>query len=378
MPVRPPTFCEFFAGGGLVRAGLGPGWSCLLANDIDARKAASYRRNWGGEALFEGDVRAAGPHLPALAPDLVWASFPCQDLSLAGSGAGLEGARSGAFWPFWGHMHTLAQSGRAPGLIVLENVAGLLSSRQGRDFAAIAQAFAGLGYRLGGLVIDAACFLPQSRPRLFLLGVRAEMELPAGLVCGAGQSEWTPPALQRAAAGSAGWVWWRVPPPPRRNTTLADVLEESPPDAQWRTGAETQRLLALMAPSHRARLEEARAAGVRMVGALYRRTRPAGDGGRVQRAEVRFDGLAGCLRTPGGGSSRQTILLIEGGEVRARLLSPRETARLMGLPEEYILPAAATDAYHLTGDGVAVPVVKHLSEHLFLPLLRGQGARRAA
>lgn len=378
MPARPPTFCEFFAGGGMVRAGLGPGWSCLLANDIDARKAASYRRNWGGEALFEGDVREAGPHLPALAPDLVWASFPCQDLSLAGSGAGLEGARSGAFWPFWGHMHMLAQSGRAPGLIVLENVAGLLSSHQRRDFAAIAQAFAGLGYRLGGLVIDAARFLPQSRPRLFLLGVRAEMELPAGLVCGAGQPEWTPTALQRAAAGSAGWVWWRLPPPPRRNTTLADVLEECPPDAQWRTGAETQRLLALMAPSHRARLEEARAEGVRMVGALYRRTRPAGDGGRVQRAEVRFDGLAGCLRTPGGGSSRQTILLIEGGEVRARLLSPRETARLMGLPEAYILPARATDAYHLTGDGVAVPVVKHLSEHLFLPLLRGQGARRAA
>ena len=39
-------FYEFFAGGGMVRAGLGPGWSCLFANDIDPKKAASYARNW--------------------------------------------------------------------------------------------------------------------------------------------------------------------------------------------------------------------------------------------------------------------------------------------------------------------------------------------
>ncbi len=40
-------FYEFFAGRGMVRAGLGPGWSCLFANDIDPKKAASYARNWG-------------------------------------------------------------------------------------------------------------------------------------------------------------------------------------------------------------------------------------------------------------------------------------------------------------------------------------------
>ena len=89
----------------------------------------------------------------------------------------------------------------------------------------------------------------------------------------------------------------------------------------------------------------------------------------MQRAELRFDGMAGCLRTPGGGSSRQLLLIVEGAQVRTRVLSPREGARLMGLPDTYRLPARATAALHLVGDGVAVPVVRHLAERLLEPLL---------
>src|SRR3546814_4984080 len=93
------------------------------------------------------------------------------------------------------------------------------------------------------------------------------------------------------------------------------------------------------------------------------------NGGKVQRAEIRFDDVAGCLRTPNGGSSRQTIMVIEGKRVRSRLLSPREAARLMGLPDTYALPKNYNDAYHLAGDGVAVPVVRFLAEHILEPLL---------
>jgi DNA (cytosine-5)-methyltransferase 1 len=96
------------------------------------------------------------------------------------------------------------------------------------------------------------------------------------------------------------------------------------------------------------------------------------DGAKVQRAEVRFDGLAGCLRTPRGGSSRQVIAVVEGGTVRTRLLSPREAARLMGLPESYRLPGAATSALQIAGDGVAVPVVRWLAQAILEPLLRGE------
>jgi DNA (cytosine-5)-methyltransferase 1 len=119
-----------------------------------------------------------------------------------------------------------------------------------------------------------------------------------------------------------------------------------------------------MSPLHRRKVELAKTAG-----AIYKRTRRDESGRSVQRAEVRFDGISGCLRTPAGGSSRQSILMVEGREIRSRLLSPREAARLMGLPDAYNLPTNYNEAYHLAGDGVAVPVVRFLAQHLLEPLL---------
>jgi DNA (cytosine-5)-methyltransferase 1 len=91
-----------------------------------------------------------------------------------------------------------------------------------------------------------------------------------------------------------------------------------------------------------------------------------------------MDGLAGCLRTPAGGSSRQTLLIVKEGEVFMRLLHPREAIRLMGLPESYVLPTAYNDAYKLAGDGVAVPVVQHLDSEIFSPILKLTSSKRAA
>ena len=115
-----------------------------------------------------------------------------------------------------------------------------------------------------------------------------------------------------------------------------------------------------------------------MVGTVYKRTRFDAEGNKVQRAEVRFDDIAGCLRTPGGGSSRQLILVVDGSEVRSRLISSRETARLMGLPDTYALPENYNEAYHLTGDGVVVPVVRHLASQIFEPVLSAESNRQKA
>jgi DNA (cytosine-5)-methyltransferase 1 len=161
-------------------------------------------------------------------------------------------------------------------------------------------------------------------------------------------------------------VWWNLPAPAPRNTHLADMIEA---DLAWHKPAETARLIAMMTPANTAKLAAATQEARRVVGCLYRRTRREKDGTRVQRAEIRFDDVAGCLRTPAGGSSRQTILVVEGSTVRSRLISARETARLMGLPDDYVLPQAYNEAYHLTGDGVVVPVVRHLAAHLFEPIL---------
>ena len=126
-------------------------------------------------------------------------------------------------------------------------------------------------------------------------------------------------------------------------------------------GGDASYLLSLMSDVNRGKVAAAQRSGRRVVGTVYRRTRPDEDGGKRQRAEVRFDDVAGCLRTPAGGSSRQTILVVEGETVRSRLLSPREAARLMGLRDDYRLPERYNDAYHVCGDGVCVPVVRYLA-----------------
>lgn len=365
----PLGFYEFFAGGGMARLGLGDGWSCLWANDFDPVKAATYRDNFPDDRdhFHEGDVWAVKPgDLPGRA-DLAWASSPCQDFSLAGARAGLEGGRSSAFFGFWTLMEALNAGGRAPRVIVVENVVGLLTSNGGADFEALCRAFAGQGYHFGALELDAARFTPQSRPRVFVVATRAPPP-PHQVARGAFHTRAVVEAEQRLPPALRDrWVWWRLPVPPIRNNHIDTLLE--PDDAvEWREPADTGRLLGLMTAGHLDRLTRAGDQG-RAVGTVFRRMRHG-----AQRAELRLDGVAGCLRTPRGGSSRQTVVMAQEGVVRSRLLTPREGARLMGLPEHYRLPKGDTAAFHVIGDGVAVPVVRWLAAHLLEPLLAEGGA----
>jgi DNA (cytosine-5)-methyltransferase 1 len=301
----------------------------------------------------------------------------------------LKGERSGTFWPFWDLMKALRKEGRAPSLIVLENVCGALTSHGGKDFVKICEALAQERYRFGALVIDAALFVPQSRPRLFIVATRDDIAVPSSLLRHCDRSEaiqndglfhtralvFAHESLPKALRNR--WLWWNLPTPPLRNMRLIDIIEDAPIDVEWHSSGETNALIAMMSEVNLAKIAEAKRAGRRMVGTLYRRTRYQ-NGVRTQRAEARFDEVAGCLRTPAGGSSRQYVLVVNKGRVRSRLMAARETARLMGLPEDYILPTTYNDAYHLTGDGVVVPVVRHIVAHLLAPLLNACVVREAA
>lgn len=377
-------FYEFFAGGGMVRAGLGQDWQCLLANDFDHKKGKTYRANWGDGALKTGDVGSLKVKDVPGSADLAWASFPCQDLSLAGAGAGLKGERSGTFWPFWKLMKAIIADGRAPKVIVLENVCGTLTSHGGKDFVTICSALQQSSYKFGALIIDAALFVPQSRPRMFIVAVREDVAIPEPLVSAQAYDPWHTRALQNAykklpPKAKANWVWWCLAKPAKRNTKFADLIEETPEGVEWHTREETAQVLRMMSDINRAKVNVAKKSNKRMVGGIYKRTRRDEFKRKVQRAEIRFDDIAGCLRTPAGGSSRQLILVVQGDKVRSRLISTRETSRLMGLPDEYKLPDNYNEAYHLTGDGVVVPVVRHLAQHLFEQILGGPAsAKRAA
>lgn len=380
-PDQTPKYAEFFCGGGMVRAALDEGWNCVLANDIDSMKCAVYSDNWGDAGLHEGDIAALPDELLRQPIDMFWASSPCQDFSLAGKGQGLSGARSGVFAHWADKITTAIKAGFAPRIIAFENVVGLVSRNAGADLDTVLSTFVRLGYKVGALEIDARRFLPQSRPRLFVVCARNDIDI-AGLTVPKPSHAFHGKKLQKFHASASravrsNWVWWKLGDVPAADHMLDTVLEKRAA-MPWFSEEDTDRLLSLMSPPSLERLRVARGAGRTVVGTIYKRGRPDAQGNVRQRAELRLDGLAGCLRTPAGGSSRQILMFIKGNRTRARLVSSREVARLMGLPDSYRMPDTYNNAYRVAGDGVAVPVVRYLDQMLFAPILQRRSLKAVA
>lgn len=359
-------FAEFFAGIGLVREAVAPlGWECVFANDIAPGKAEMYRARFGGADLVVDDINNLSVEdLPA-GLDAVTASFPCIDLSLAGNRAGLAGEHSGAVWPFLDLLAEQCRRRSAPAGLLLENVTGFLSSRGGRDLFEVCGRIAGLGYEIDLAVVDARWFTPQSRPRLFVIGVR-----PGGgagrLRPGPGAARVRPAGVRRfqAAHPELPFVELPIPEPPgRAGHSLLSVLEEVPPDdGRWWPEEKTAALLAGMAERHRLRVDELLAGRRGGAAAMYRRRR-----GKRTVGEVRPDEIAGCLRTPQGGSSVQFLVDCRSGAARIRPLTGVEYARLQGA---WSFPVNVGDrqAQMGFGDAVCVPAVRWLVRYAFAHL----------
>ncbi len=182
-----------------------------------------------GDKLKRCDVaHIATDDLPGQAT-LAWASFLCQDLSLAGTGAGLNGERSGTFHYFWDLIEQLQAQERQPRIVALENVVGALTSHSGKDFQTILERMATTGYRTGALVIDAVHFLPQSRPRLFIVGVREDCDIPVDLISQIAGKAWHTKRMQQAFQSlpvslQSKWIWWNVPRPNAPVVGLSTLL----------------------------------------------------------------------------------------------------------------------------------------------------------
>lgn len=341
------AFHEFFAGSGLVSLGLSSRFGAVWANDISRRKASVYSANLDSSVFELGDIASVrGADLPDAR--LSWASFPCQDLSLAGKIGGIHSSRSGLVWEW---LRTIDEMGaRAPRVICLENVVGLVSSRGGNDYRALHRALEERGYACGVVMVNADLFLPQSRPRVFVIGTKGPV--PSSLAAD-GPCWLHNKAIRAIGAEFKSFVWWRAEPPKARLSQIDDIVdEEAPFDKDELTG--------LIPNGH---LEKFAASG-RRYATGYRRTR----NGR-QVLELRCDGIAGCLRTPAGGSSRQYIARRDNGKVQVRLLTVREVARLMGAPDTWKLPGTYNDGYYAMGDAVAVPVARWLGETFLYPLV---------
>lgn len=348
------SYLEFFAGSGLVAQGLKSSFRPIWANDIDSKKAAVYTANHSKKHFHLGSIsNVLGKDLPRA--ELAWASFPCQDLSLAGQAGGIHGKRSGLVWEW---LRIIDEMDEQPPILVAENVLGLVSSAGGAHYRTLHAALAQRGYRAGAMLLDAVHFVPQSRPRIFVVAVKKELAIPAELV--SQTPTWVhPEALRRAAVGLEDWVWWHLPMPGSRPKSLIDIVEL---DADFAEAKSDERNLGLISEKHAAALEAIPKEKL-VIAPGYKRTRAG-----KQVLELRFDNVAGCLRTPSGGSSRQVLVIRKNGELRSRLLTVRETARLMGAPDTYKIPGNYNDGYKAMGDAVAVPVAKWLATKLLLPL----------
>ncbi|MBM2812063.1 MAG: DNA-cytosine methyltransferase [Chloroflexi bacterium] len=362
------TVAEFFAGIGLMRMGLeGHGWRVIFANDIDADKHEMYRGHFpdAAEHFVIGDIhRIPVENVPTVT--LATASFPCNDLSLAGARLGLLGSQSGAFWGFIRILDELEN--RRPPLVLLENVTGFLTSNGGADFQDALLALNHLGYSVDAFILDAAAFVPQSRPRLFVVGVMGEPcsreEVRETLaMCG---SEARPKALAQFIFTHPGirWALRPLPAPPLRELVLEDILEALSEHApEWWSETRATYLLSQMSPKHRAIADRMIGGNGWSYGTVFRRVRKG-----KSMAELRTDGVAGCLRTPRGGSGRQILFKGGDGHYFARLLTPRECARLMGA-DDFKITATANQALFGFGDAVCVRVIEWIAQNYLNPVV---------
>jgi len=357
---------EFFAGIGLMRMGLEQGgWETVWANDIDEKKWEMYRTHYGedGAHFVLGDVHAVeGREMPDC--ELATASFPCNDLSLAGSRHGLAGTHSSAFWGFIEVLRGMGQ--RRPPVVLLENVTGFLTSHDGNDFRDALLALNELGYSVDALIVDASRFVPQSRQRLFVVGSKDASPCAMMREESFFQGNARPAALADFIFmhPEIRWNVRQLPPLPESSLRLKDIVEDVPLNSEiWWSRDRCDYLLNQMSPRHLADARAMMAGDAWSYGTVFRRIRNG-----KSMAELRTDGVAGCLRTPRGGSGRQILFCAGRGEFRVRLVMPRECARLMGA-DDFKITSTLNQALFGFGDAVCVPVIRWIAGNYLNPLL---------
>ena len=376
------TFVELFAGIGLVHEALRQlGWHPVLANDNDPRKIRAYKANYPDVPFNEHDVRVLDLcEYPA--PRLVTASFPCIDLSQAGNRHGLNGKHSSLVRTFLAKVAALADYGKKPEFLLIENVPNLLSIHNGAALEEILQTLADLDYGFDVVQVDAKHFTPQSRNRVFIIAVDLNRH-PLK------QRAFPNDHLRRHKMAEAyrknprlPWFFFDFPHLPSREISLRDVIERVPDKSSvWWDQEQTDYFWSLVEHDHKTRLEALVSGGRRHVFTAVRRLRRRRK--REQIFNVRFDGLASCLRTPVGGSSTQYVIIIEDGVLRGRRLTALESARLQGvcLPDhspDFQLAGSETDIRFAFGDAVCVPAVRWVVEHSIEQLIPNASRKRSA
>ena len=323
----------------------------------------------------DGGQRALG----RLQPDLIVGGFPCQDLSVAGKRAGLGGERSG----LWFEFHRVLSELR-PRWTVIENVPGLLSSNNGRDFAILLMGLEELGYGWAYRVLDARyARVPQRRRRVFIVGclgdrLSARQVLSVCESCGGNpppsrtSGEGVAYALTAGVRGTGdghGNAW--------NSNYVADTLREHPRPGSNSLGAIAIRTANTGANGHGiaedvaytldgAQVQAVIASALSASMGHHGHSSPRGDG-----ADNLIPVIAGAIQAETfhhGGYPNQTMNSDNGHVFPAgagvRRLTPRECERLQGFPDDWTAGQADSHRYRQMGNAVCVPVAEWIGHRI--------------
>lgn len=326
-------FIDLFAGIGGIRLGFeSAGGECVYTSEWNKYSVQTYKRNFQPEHSIDGDITKVDPnHIPD--HDILLAGFPCQPFSLAGVSKKKSLGKSHGFacetqgTLFFDVAKVI--HAKQPKAFLLENVKNLTSHDKGNTFKVIKDTLEKeLGYTVFPLVIDAKGFVPQHRERIYIVGFKENVSFNwnefhhpeplskqmSSILHPENGSESNPYDFMKGyIEGEKGVV--------NSKYTLSDKL--------WS-------YLQNYAAKHKAK---GNGFGFGLVGKT--------DTSRTLSARYHKDG--------------SEILINQGKGKNPRRLTPRECARLMGYPDDYIIPVSDTQAYKQFGNSVAVPVISEIA-----------------
>ncbi len=340
-------FIDLFAGiGGIRMAFEAHGGHCVFTSEWNHYAQKTYLANFPESAhSLEGDItQVDAAKIPE--HDVLLAGFPCQPFSIAGVSKKNALGRAHGFADetqgtlFFDVARIIAA--KRPAAFLLENVKNLVSHDKGNTFRVIKKVLEEeLDYRITCEVVDGAHFVPQHRERILIVGFReqtdfsfADMELPT------------------------------------HKPTMREILHpqdgSEPPEGHFTVGAKAKvNDRYTLTPNLWAYLQ-----------AYAEKHRAAGNGFGF--------GLVGPDSVSRTLSARyykdgSEILVSQGPRKRPRRLTPRECARLMGFPDDFVIPVSDTQAYKQFGNSVVMPVMREVARIMkprILDLIRPEVAQK--
>jgi len=380
------TYGSLFTGVGGFDLGCdSAGWECGFQVEWDKKAASVLEHHWPSVPKWSDVSDVNGADLPAV--DVITFGFPCQDLSVAGKRAGLDGMRSGLFFEATRIIREMreATSGKYPRIVIAENVRGLLNADRGAAMGRCLDELALIGaVGIEWRVLDAQFFgVPQRRRRVFIV------------------ASFNPRASGRGPILSE-------PESVPRDIETGNETRQDVASTTSRSTKSSSRDLIPMAFSHTAGLDpqpstttttttskgqssqavafvKARRAQSAEDFETWETDRPAPtlnifDNGHETRATVlALPQITGTETTAFGPKNYSNLQEVSQGSIQpteagVRRLTPRECERLQGWPDDHTRWAAEGKEnadgprYKMIGNGVAAPVAQWIAKQIELAL----------